>query len=420
MQVNARGAARRLIGRLGMLLAMRAALTCVGAWLLVVVVVAIGITVWDLRRATLADALVSSDNLALVLAAQVSRSVQAVDIVLRDVQERIGVLGVTTPEAFYRVLGTQSVHEFLRSRTDRLPQIDNISLLGVDGVRLNYSLRWPVPHDALADRDYARHLSTEDDPGLFISAPVVSRATGGWTLFLARRVNNPHGEYLGVVLASVPLEVFHDLYRSINLPPSTSLMLLRRDGTVLARHPDPTDRAGAKMPASSLWYAQVAQDGGHYESPGVFDSETRLIAVRPLRDYPLVMDVAVSKAAVLANWRREATMIGLGTLSAAACLLLLLRAFGQQFRRLQAQQVTLTARNEELTHSAGALQASEARLAATSGELEVTLASMDQGLVMVDAGGAVAVCNRRAIEMLDLPAALMGVRPSLDAVPPLH
>ena len=51
----------------------------------------------------------------------------------------------------------------------------------------------------------------------------------------------------------------------------------------------------------------------------------------------------------------------------------------------------LGARNAELTRTAGALLASEARLAATSGELELTLASRDQGLVMVDAGGVVAV-----------------------------
>jgi diguanylate cyclase (GGDEF)-like protein len=234
---------------------------------------------------------------------------------------------------------------------------------------------------------------------------------------LVRRVNGPHGEFLGMVLASVPMTVFHDLYRSINLPSSESLMLLRRDGTVLAQHPDDADRLGVRMPAKSPWYAQVTHGGGHYES---LDAKTLLVAVRPLQDYPLVMDVALSEAAALANWRREATMIALGTACAAACLLLLLRAFGRQFRRLQAQQATLSARNEELTRSAAALQASEARLAATSGELEITLASMDQGLVMVDAGGAVAVCNRRAIEILDLPAALMGVRPSLDAVAPLH
>jgi len=197
-------------------------------------------------------------------------------------------------------------------------------------------------------------------------------------------------------------------------------MLLRRDGTVLARHPDPVDRAGAKMPADSPWYAQVAQGGGFYESPGVFDSATRLVAVRLLSDYPLVMDAALSKSAALATWRREATLIGLGTAIAAGCLLLLLRALERQFRQLQAQQQVLGARNAALTQTAGALRASEASLAATSGELEITLASIDQGLVMVDAGGVVAVCNRRAIELLELPAELMTSRPRLDAVTPLR
>ena len=201
-----RNAAHRIGGRLGRQFGQRAALTRLGVLSLLVVVLAIGITVWDLRRATLADAWVGTDNLAIVLAAQTGRSVQAVDIVLRDVQERIASLGVTTPEEFRRLLRTQEVHEFLRSRTDRLPQVDNIALIGADGARLNYSLGWPAPAGDMSDRDYARHFSTQDDPGLFVSEPVVSRATGMWSLYLSRRVNGPHGEYLGLVLGSVPLD----------------------------------------------------------------------------------------------------------------------------------------------------------------------------------------------------------------------
>ena len=415
-----RNTAHLVTGCLGRQFGHRATLTSVGVGALLVVVLAIGVTVWDLRRAVLADAWVSTDNLAIVLAAQTSRSVQAVDLVLRDVQERIATLGVTTPAEFRRLLRTPEMHEFLRSRKDRLSQVDNIALIDADGARINYSLAWPPPAGDMSDRDYAQHFSTQDDPGLFVSEPVVSRATDMWTLYLSRRVNGPHGEYLGLVLGSVPLMAFHELYITINLPPSESFMLLRRDGTVIARHPDPTDRAGAKMPANSGWYAQVAQGGGHYESPGVFDADTRLVAVRPLSDYPLVMDVALSKDAALATWRREAALIALGTVCAATCLLLLLRALERQLGRLQAQQAALGARNAELTSIAGALQASESRLAATSSELETTLASMDQGLVMVDAGGAVAVCNRRAIELLELPAELMQVRPRFDAVPPLQ
>ena len=72
-------------------------------------------------------------------------------------------------------------------------------------------------------------------------------------------------------------------------------MLLRRDGTVLVRYPDPAERAGLKMPADSPWYGQAALGGGHYESFGVFDTTARLVAVRPLHDYPLVMDVALPR-----------------------------------------------------------------------------------------------------------------------------
>ena len=54
---------------------------------------------------------------------------------------------------------------------------------------------------------------------------------------------------------------------------------------------------------------------------------------------------------------------------------------------------------------------SEALLHEKSQVLEATLENMEQGVMMVDAAGVVAVCNRRAIELLGLPAALMASKP---------
>ena len=298
------------------------------------------------------------------------------------------------------------MHDFIRSRADRLPQVDNIALVGADGIRVNYSIGWPAPPGDMSDREYFHHFATENDRGVFISEPVVNRATYVWSVYMARRVNGPQGQFLGLILASVPLRVFSDLYQSMTLPAGESLALLRRDGTLLARHPDPIDRAGTRMPAGSEWYSRVAEGGGHYDSPGYFDGIDRLVVARPLQDYPLVMDTTISRDTALAHWRQEAILIAGGTVCAAGSLLLLLSALARQFRRLEAQR--------------SALQVSEARLAATSSELETTLASMYQGLVMVDASGVVAVCNRRAIQLFDLPADLMATRPTLDAVAPLR
>jgi len=64
------------------------------------------------------------------------------------------------------------------------------------------------------------------------------------------------------------------------------------------------------------------------------------------------------------------------------------------------------------------LQARENALSlrAKSALLEATLQRMDQGVMMVNAERIVEVCNRRAMELLDLPADLMASRPTFAAV----
>ncbi len=67
-------------------------------------VLAVGITVWHMRQDALDAALANTENLATVLAEQTARSLQAVDIVVRDVQDMVSGQGPATPEDFRRVL----------------------------------------------------------------------------------------------------------------------------------------------------------------------------------------------------------------------------------------------------------------------------------------------------------------------------
>lgn len=76
----------------------------------------------------------------------------------------------------------------------------------------------------------------------------------------------------------------------------------------------------------------------------------------------------------------------------------------------------LKRQQHELVAAERRARASEALLAEKSRLLEVTLERMEQGVMMVGADGVVEVCNRRAIELLDLPPALMAARPTFAAV----
>jgi signal transduction histidine kinase/DNA-binding response OmpR family regulator/HPt (histidine-containing phosphotransfer) domain-containing protein len=78
---------------------------------------------------------------------------------------------------------------------------------------------------------------------------------------------------------------------------------------------------------------------------------------------------------------------------------------------------TLEARVEARTRD---LRDSEAQVAEKSAVLEVTLENMDQGLMMITADRTLAVCNHRALELLELPSELVATAPSFDKVLERH
>ena len=144
------------------------------------------------------------------------------------------------------------------------------------------------------------------------------------------------------------------------------------------------------MPANSPWYGVVAAGGGAYSTEGIYDNGARLVSARPLRDYPLVVNVAVSGDTALKNWRRRAIMIGVGTLLAILCSAFLLTALSTQFRRLLASEASIKER--------------EASLAQANTRVDTALNNMTQGLCMFDAQEKLVVCNKRYLKMYDLPA----------------
>jgi hypothetical protein len=134
---------------------------------------------------------------------------------------------------------------------------------------------------------------------------IENRATFVWSLYLLRRVNGPQGEFLGMVLASMLLNAIADLYQSITLPSGQSIVLLRRDGTMLSSNLSP---GGSGRNEDAGHFRLVLPGGAGRRSlriAWVFRHDHTDGAVQPLPDYPLVIDVGLSKDAALAHWRRR-------------------------------------------------------------------------------------------------------------------
>jgi diguanylate cyclase (GGDEF)-like protein len=348
-------------------------------------------------------------DLGTALSEQTLRYIQAIDPVLRELQSRSTSLGIRSPEQLRAGLGTAEVNAVLKDRLQNMAQVNALIIVDATGQVINSSRGYPVNQLDDSERDFFLHFAEHDDRGLFISAPTTSRVDGVPTIFVARRLNAPDGRFVGLVAGMLDSTYLNEFYRAIVTRPGRSVTLLRADGLILTRYPDPTNRTGTWMPAESPWYRLATTGGGYYLSPGFLDRFAALVSVHPLRTYPLVLDVSVMEYLELEAWRRQAWMLGFAGAAAVAGFILLFWFIAMQFRRQESQ-------NTALREAADALRNSERATAEKSYLLEATLDHMDQGLIMIATDDTVAICNRRARELLDLPAELMNRHPAWSDV----
>ncbi|HEU5272954.1 MAG TPA: EAL domain-containing protein [Xanthobacteraceae bacterium] len=367
--------------------------------LMALALLAIGITAWSLRSDQTAAGVRETDRFAKILASQTERSVESIDAVLREVQARIDALRIETP-ADLRRASSEEMFAFLKGRQALLPQAAVIAIAGSDGTQLNTTRRWPAPGVHLSDRAFFQEMRKADDSALHISLALKSQTVGTPTIFFNRRINTTRGEFAGTIGVGVEITYFRDIYESIGTVEGQSFLMLRRDGTIIWRYPDPAPRVGLMIPHTSGWHEVVARGGGNFRAPGSFDGEPRLVAVRPLAQYPLVIDVALSEATVTATWNRRMAVIGAGTLLVVCCAAFLLRAMARQF--------------EQLVRSEAALEAKTHELEEANARLDAAISNLPQGLCMFDAAERLVVANARYLDMYGLADA--GIAPGTPLI----
>jgi len=348
----------------------------------------IALTIWWLRSEAIAGAFRDSSNLAEVLAGQTASSIRSIDLILTEIKAEEEFRSAQMPDGFAHIGHSENTFQYLIGRLSRLPQAAFITLVDNKGKIANTTLQWPAPAVDLSDRPYFQYFSNTDDTGVYISNALIGRLDGAQFVAFSRRINNANDTFLGAVVVGVSLSYFQKSYESVASPADQSFKLLHRDGTIIVRYPDPANPGYDKMPADSPWYQLVAQGGGNYRYPSHNGGGVRLSAVRPLRDYPLVVNVGVLETAALAAWRVQAIAIGIGTLLFVACSLFLLRALSRQFHSLERSETALVKKTGELQRAKATVDAA--------------LNNLVQGVMMFDSNARLIVCNQRYLDMYGL------------------
>lgn len=259
-----------------------------------------------------------------MLHAQAQRAFETQEALLVAVQQHSRRMG------WVDIASSQDLHGFLRALADGAGWTSAIGMIAPDG-RMAQISSMPFPatvRDSFDDRDYVRvHRGTAAGQR-FVGKATEARVGGRVVVPVSQArldaVGAPDG---GVIWATFQPADFTRFFAAIVETPGDAVMLVRSDGSILARHPVLDPAVGQRAPADSAPMRALRaaeRDGGVGVATGWSPIEAeaeRIHVARMLNGYPVAVVYGLDTAAPLAQWRRE--VAGLGAATGAAALLLL-------------------------------------------------------------------------------------------------
>ncbi len=231
----------------------------------------------------------------------------------------------------------------------------------------------------LADRTHVQMQMQSGADQLYISSPVLGRTSNLWSLQFTRKMFAPDGAMAGVLIMSLDPGHFVRFAQTLEIGQGSVTLIGIDDGIVRAHEPAIANDIGQTASDFALQHIRGEAKTGTFEMQDQFDGVSRIYSYRRLDKYGMAVVAGLATDDVFAHFRFDLRR----RLIAGSIVTLLVLLVGTQLSR-QRQ-----------------------RLISSQAHLSATLETMDQGIMMVGPDGRAPVINRRAIELLGLPATLL-------------
>ena len=290
------------------------------------------ISIYLLRQNSIQDRSSQLANLTIILSEHTAQTLFSANTALKSIHDAIHLKNIDSEKAYIQFASDRAQFELLEQKTQSNSILDVATFVASDGKVINFSRSYPPPPIDLSERDYFKYLSTHDDLSVFYSTPVRNKGNGKWVFYLAQRINGKKGQFLGLILVGVSVEVFSTLYERIgrNLGEGFAISLYRSDKTLLTRWPLVAEQIGRINTGGfideSLANSHIIDGVIFASGPGFNRQNTepvqRMISYREVKGYPFIVGAIIPEAIYSENWKRNSMGVILATLFSLFALLL--------------------------------------------------------------------------------------------------
>ncbi len=341
----------------------------------------------DLRDEALRSALRAGNDVATSIAYDIDRSIESYDLSLKAIIADLQTAGVMELPVDIR-------DRVLFDSSAKAKYLGPILVLDSHGtVYIDSGSRLPR-RDSFAKSEFFNFHRTNGDRRLHIGHPFQS-PEGEYRITLSRRLEMGDGGFAGVVVGTIDLAYFEELFARLDLGRLSVMSLTLEDGAMLMRVPRFPNDLGRDVSRTDVFKWMATHPEGSLRAKSSVDGIERQYVYQHVAGFPMFLAVGQSIDDLFAGWRTRALLIGLLTL-------LLLSGCGALAVILQ----------RELRRRVDA----EAALFVQGERLQVTLQSIGDGVLSTDENGGVLYMNAIAEQMTGWSAADARGRPLHDVL----
>lgn len=156
----------------------------------------------------------------------------------------------------------------------------------------------------LSDREHYRILKEDYPYDVYVSKPVLGRASKKWSIQLTKRLNKSDGTFNGVAVVSFDPTYFVDFHKQIELGPQGFTSLVGIDGFVRTLRVGEVSKIDGSFSKISLPELIKKNSSGYFISDAVYDNVRRIYAFEKLKNQPLAVIVGIEESLALSEYER--------------------------------------------------------------------------------------------------------------------
>ncbi len=249
------------------------------------------------RQDTLAAVRRDGDTLSRAFEEQVNRIMKTFDQYLKNIKADYEENQAVTPY----------IQKTLRNCSHD-PAINQFSVIDDRGEAIAYILRGaPGLYFNTTPYFLAQQNAAKDE--LFIGEPFIGRVSGKPTIALSRRIDKPDGTFGGIVYLALSADYLSSFYKEMALDDQYVIRVIGTDRTVRAS--STASEIGARITGGRIFDELAVKPVGFFETDGGIYGRYTMISYRKLPDYPLIIQVGISREVLAPFEQRRIMYFGL-------------------------------------------------------------------------------------------------------------